>query len=118
MCGKHYSLFTPGIKDQIPYLNYLIGIKSGGGFIENEYIRIMDQGLCQPDPLSVTLGERPYFLLLLRFQPGYINYFVNLFPDGDTGLVQRSSELKILPYIHLWIEGIVFGKISYVSLYL
>ena len=55
MGGKHDSLLTPGLADQIPYLNYLVRIKSGGGFIENEYIRIMDQGLCQPDPLTVTL---------------------------------------------------------------
>ena len=43
--------------DQVAGLIDLLRIQSRGGLIENQNIRVMDDGLRQPDTLPVSFGE-------------------------------------------------------------
>src|SRR3979409_992148 len=45
--------------DQIPGFVDLFGIEARGRFVEYQHIRVVDDSLCQADPLAVALGKLP-----------------------------------------------------------
>ena len=43
--------------DELARLDDLLGVEARGRLIEDEHVRVVDDGLCQPDPLAIPLRQ-------------------------------------------------------------
>src|SRR5690606_1023118 len=55
--GQQYGLFPSDVLDQFSDLNELVGVQTGGGLIQDQYLGVVEQGGGQAHPLPVALGE-------------------------------------------------------------
>jgi len=55
--GEQDRVAPPQFPDEIPDLTDLVGVQSDGRLIENVYLREMNHGGGQGDPLSIPLGK-------------------------------------------------------------
>ena len=62
------TVFFPAYRfNQFADFYHLVGVESGGGFVQDKHFGIMDQSLCQAYPLAVAFGEFPDIFMLFRF---------------------------------------------------
>ncbi len=113
MSAEYNRLFFSNIPDQLSDFNNLVGIQPGRRFIENENFWIMDQGLGQPNPLPVSLGQLTNFLVFLGIEATYADHFNNL---GRNHLLWYSLEpgakFKVFYDAHILIKRVVFRQIT------
>ena len=57
MAGEQDGLFAAQLLDQLSDLHDLVGIESAGGFVQNQYIGIVQNGLREAYALLVAFGE-------------------------------------------------------------
>src|ERR1700733_13009190 len=63
--------------NQAPYFHNLVGVEAGGGFIEYQYLRVVNHGLCKAYALTVTLRKFADFFVLLGVQSAFLYHLVN-----------------------------------------
>src|SRR3984957_2603527 len=56
VCAQDNGVFARKILDQVPRLVDLLRVEAGGGLIENQNLRVMNNGLRQAYPLPVSFG--------------------------------------------------------------
>src|SRR4029453_6422917 len=111
--GDEKSFSPTQFADQFPELANLIGIQSSRWFIHDENGRIVQDGLCQSDPLALPFGQLPNrsFENLTKLTP--FDHF------GDASRKARpleaacpTQELQQLERRHVRIERAVLWKIA------
>ena len=55
VCAEDDRMVTGQFFDQFTSFNYLFGVEPSGRFIENEYVRVVQNSLCKTNALAVTL---------------------------------------------------------------
>ena len=103
--------------DQVARLIDLLGIQSGSRFVQNEYIRIVNDGLGQANPLTVAFGQFAEKLVLYVPDCAAIANDIDALPELSAGKAfQPSNERQVFCSTHLEIERRGFGEIANPSL--
>ncbi len=99
--------------DELPHLPDLVGIEADGRFVEDEQIRVMNQGVSESDPLFLAFGEGAdqgafFFLQVTHFE--HISDAVLDFRAFNA--FERGSVAEVFMDPHIAVEGGAFREVS------
>ena len=99
--------------DEFSHLPDLVGIEADGRFVEDEQIRVMNQGVGKSDPLFLALGEGAdqgafFFLQVTHFE--HISDAVLDFRAFNA--FERGSVAEVFMDPHIAVEGGAFREVS------
>ncbi len=112
MCGEDYGPVAGHRFHQLAYLVDLFGVQTGGGLIQNQHRRIVDQGLSQGYPLLVPPGKLRDSLFGDRSKSAELHGSVHLLGQLFFGnSLHRADEPDIVIHLHIGIYHGVFRHI-------
>ena len=91
----------------------LLGVEARGGFIKDENIGVVDDGLGQADALAIAFGELADELLADVAQGAAADDFAH-FPGDIVGgdALELAGEAEVLVDLHFRINGRCFGQVA------
>ena len=99
--------------DQVAGLIDLFGIEAGGGFVKNQYIRVVNDGLRQPHSLAIAFGEFAQKLVLHIRHKAAVTHIVDaLFKLRAGKALELAHKAQIFDRLHFRIERRGFGQIA------
>lgn len=113
---EHYLAFA-GVAYHFAYLFQLVGVEACGGLVEDEHLRVVDEGLRQSHALAVAFGEGADFFAQFGAEACELDYFVDAL-TAVFDLVYVGDEAQELRDIHLGVERVVLGQVAYAGAYL
>ncbi len=113
MGGKNNGLFPAHLPDELADFMFLIRIQPVGRFIENQHLRIMNDGLRETGAMPVSLGEGVHVLMQDGFEETEVDDPVD---GGLPGIPAQAANLggKIQKarHGHVRIRKGVFGQVT------
>ena len=99
--------------DQVPRLVDLLGVETGGGLVEDQHIRIVNDRLRQAYALAIAFGKfTQQFVLHIRNGAALANV-IDPLPQLRAGKpFKLADERQVFGGFHLRVERRGFGKIS------
>ena len=116
--GKNMGAENDGVVagqplDQVAGFINLLGIEAGGGLIEDQHIRVVNNGLRQPHSLAIAFGEFAQQLVFhIRHKAAVAHIVDALFQFRAGQALQLAHEAQIFDRLHFKIERRGFGQIS------
>jgi hypothetical protein len=96
--------------DEVASLVNLLGVEARGGLVENENVRIMDDGLRQADSLAIALGELTEQLVLHVVDVAAARDEIDPLAQRRPGKpLELADKFQILGCAHLGIKRRRFG---------
>ncbi len=114
MGAEHHGLRPADVLDQRPHIGELVGVQAAGGLIEDQHLRVMDQGLRQAHPLAVALAQLPDALVLLAPQAHQLHHALG--PRGPVAQpVHPRHEAQVLMHVQVQVQRVVLGQVAHVA---
>ena len=116
--GKDVSAENDGVLsgeifDEVASLVDLLGVEAGGGFVENQDVRIVNDRLREADPLPVAFGELAEELVFYVGDGTALGNVIDTFLQLGSGeAFQLTDEFEVFGGFHLRINGRRLGKIA------
>ncbi len=108
--GQHHGFGLAYAFDEGANLYQLIGIQSGGGFVQDENFGVVEQGRSQAHALAVALGQLSNDLVAFWGQSRLRNHF---FYTLGRCAVQAGHKMQILRDVEVRVQRIVFREVPY-----
>ena len=101
------------ILDEIACLVDLLGVEAGGGLVENQDVRIVNDGLCEANALPVAFGQFAEKLVSdVGDGTAFRDVIDTLLQLGAGEAFQLADKFEVLGGFHLRIDGRRLGKIA------
>src|SRR5207302_4690100 len=99
--------------NQVPRLVDLLWVEGGGGFIENQYVGVVNDGLRQANPLPVAFGQFSEKLVLdLAHRATIANIIDPFFQIRSRQSLQLAHKFQVLGRLHLRVDWRRLGQIA------
>jgi len=107
-------MILPEALDQLADLDDLLRVQADGRLIEDQRLRISEQGLCKTDPLAVSFRQVADQSSLHTVDCQLLHDFIDLFFSLRLrNFFQLRDEFQIFQNSHIRVERRNFGQIPY-----
>ena len=98
--------------DQLADLDDLVRVQAGSGFVEDDDLRVVYEGLGQGGALAVSLGKFTYDLAVHGFKPTFLQHHVGAFAEFRAAEAPRARhEVQVRPDFHVHVQGKHLGQV-------
>lgn len=111
MGGEEDGLILSLLTNDLPDLEDLVRVETGGGFVEDQHVGVVEEGGGQTHALFVSFGQGADPLVGLPRQTHHSDHFLDAGAERSQ-VMRLADELQVLPYIEVVIKWIQFGEIS------
>lgn len=111
--AENHGVGLPQFFNQVPYLNDLDGVQAHGGFIQDDDLGIAQQGLGDPHPLLIALGQGGDAAAGHTLDSGLTDHLVDLpLQFRPTQALGLSNEPQVLLRRLVHVERRLFREIA------
>ena len=113
MGGEENGVVLGQLADEGAHLQNLLGVEAHGGLVQNEQLGEAQQGLGQPHPLLIALGQVGDEPVGHRSRVRHLHHPVHLalpLPLGDP--LEPGAEEQVFLHPHVGVEGGQLGQIA------
>ena len=113
MRGQDDGALATHASNQLAELGGLFRVQPDGGFVEDQHLGVVQQGLRQADALPVAFGQRPYVHAGDRTEGEFLHDAVDAVgPIRAAQALQLADEVEIAADFHLGIQGNVLRHVA------
>src|SRR4029077_6855428 len=111
--AEHDGVIAGEAFEQVPGLVDLLGVESSGGFVENQHVRVVNDGLRQSHPLAVALRKLAQeFVPHIAYRAALANVVGAAAQVGAGKAFEFADKAEVLGGLHLRVDGRSFGEVA------